>query len=339
MDCCEGTQEVWQRANKARGGAQTTRDEWAAFVRKFAKDVGKDDPRDITENDARAWSRALESGLAPITVHARLSCFRAICRIGIEERLLDTNPFEHVRVRGAKAKASARGKAFPNEIAAAILAATLREKHPARRWVPWLCAFTGSRVSAIVNLRGKDIVQVDGIWCLDINREASPALKNAESARTVAIHSVILKQGFLEFVKSRGEGRLFYGDGLRNVRAPQFKSKERSREAGQTQVPWNPGKGCANHLREWLHSLDLPIGREHGLDPNHGWRHWIKRAAADVGIEDRTIDAIVGHAPATVGSRYGGVSVRAMKAALEHINPPAFSDLAKTKRSRRAAGA
>lgn len=58
------------------------------------------------------------------------------------------------------------------------------------------------------------------------------------------------------------------------------------------------------------------------MDPNHGWRHWIKTTATDVGIADRVIDAIVGHAPATVGSRYGGVSVRAMADAVACLPVP-----------------
>ncbi|MEC5293197.1 hypothetical protein, partial [Aurantimonas sp. C2-3-R2] len=32
-----------------------------------------------------------------------------------------------------------------------------------RRWVPWICAYTGARVNEITQLRRQDIKQIDGI--------------------------------------------------------------------------------------------------------------------------------------------------------------------------------
>lgn len=56
-------------------------------------------------------------------------------------------------------------------------------------------------------------------------------------------------------------------------------------------------------------------GREYNIDPNHGWRHWFKTVAREAGVEDSVIDAIVGHAPATVGGRYGSVTMQTMSKA------------------------
>ena len=135
--------------------------------------------------------------------------------------------------------------------------------------------------------------QRDDIWCIEIIKA-----KTAASERIVPLHQTIIEQGFTDFVKTRDGERLFGEKGT---------SKE----------------GLIKRLRRWLHSIDnLNLGHTQGLAPNHAWRHWIKRAATDVGIEDRTIDAIVGHAPATVGAKYGGVSLLAMKTALDKIPVP-----------------
>ncbi len=55
---------------------------------------------------------------------------------------------------------------------------------------------------------------------------------------------------------------------------------------------------------------------------NHGWRHWFKTVAREAAVEDSVIDAIVGHAPATAGGRYGSVTVQTMTQALEKIPVP-----------------
>lgn len=36
----------------------------------------------------------------------------------------------------------------------------------ARRWVPWLCAYTGARVNEMTQLRGQDVQQIEGIWTI-----------------------------------------------------------------------------------------------------------------------------------------------------------------------------
>ena len=42
----------------------------------------------------------------------------------------------------------------------------------ARRWVPWLCAYTGARVGEIMQLRGVDVVEQDGVNVIAITPEA-----------------------------------------------------------------------------------------------------------------------------------------------------------------------
>ena len=78
----------------------------------------------------------------------------------------------------------------------------------ARRWVPWLCAYTGARVGEITQLRGSDVIKRDGTHAILITPEAG-TLKNGE-ARVVPLHEHLLEQGFVEFVQERGDGPLFY---------------------------------------------------------------------------------------------------------------------------------
>ncbi len=46
-------------------------------------------------------------------------------------------------------------------------------------------------------------------------------------------------------------------------------------------------------------------GSDPELSPNHAWRHTFKARGFRAGIAEKVLDAIVGHAPATVGRGYG----------------------------------
>jgi hypothetical protein len=68
-----------------------------------------------------------------------------------------------------------------------ILAATLApvsrlmtpENAAARRWVPWLCAYTGGRVNEMTQLRESDVFPVLGLPCVRITPEAGSAFAAA----------------------------------------------------------------------------------------------------------------------------------------------------------------
>jgi integrase len=54
-----------------------------------------------------------------------------------------------------------------------------------------------------------------------------------------------------------------------------------------------------------------------GVQPSHGWRHRFKTVARELGLSDRTIDAIQGHAGRTAGDNYGDVTLTAKARAID----------------------
>src|SRR5262249_35127133 len=92
--------------------------------------------------------------------------------------------------------------------AASAVADTVRASSAARRWVPWLCAYTGARVGEITQLRGNDVVRQEGVDAIRITPEAGTV--KSRQARLVPLHEHLTAQGFLAFVKVNGKGPLFY---------------------------------------------------------------------------------------------------------------------------------
>ena len=76
--------------------------------------------------------------------------------------------------------------------------------YPMRYWVNLLALYQGMRLNEICQLYLDDIVLAEEIPCIRIrpNKERQQKVKNMSSVRTIPIHSVILRLGFLGYCQS-----------------------------------------------------------------------------------------------------------------------------------------
>ena len=173
----------------------------------------------------------------------------------------------------------------------------------ARKWVPWLCAYTGARVGEITQRRGVDVTEQEGVKVISITPEAGTV--KTGRGRIVPLHEDLIAQGFLTFVGSRRNGPLFYNASKGEPRAS---------------VATNPTKPryvkARERLAAWIRDLGIS---DKEVRPNHAWRHSFKQIAARNGIPDGMSDYITGHAPATVARGYGAPTVSDMAEALKRF--------------------
>lgn len=208
------------------------------------------------------------------------------------------HPFDGLRVAYAPAPQNRESRAFTLDEAGTILRASLEEPprrlsghyKAARRWAPWLCAYSGMRAQEATQLRAEDFVEQDGIWAIRIKPDAGTQKTN--QARTIPLHGHLVEQGFLDFVKSVGRGPLFYDAAAQAVQ--------------RTSDPTNPQKSLAvkarEHLAKWVRDVGVD---DPELAPNHAWRHLFKEIGDQCGMPEKISDAITGHAPANVARKYG----------------------------------
>ncbi len=281
---------------------------YTTYITRFSEFVGHDDASRVTKKDVVGWKqRLLDAGDAPKTINgAKLAAVKAVFSWAVENDLVSDNPGARVSVV-RKAKPNDRMQAFTPEEARVILTASAKEKSPVRRWVPLLCAQSGARVAEVCQLRKEDIREEKGIWFIRITGEAG-SIKNANSERDVPLHPDVIAAGFLDFVKAKPEGPLFY-------------DPKRRRE-GSTRPP---AKIIAKNLASWVHTLGLKVGREHRKDPNHAWRHYFKTVARAHGVQDSVSDRITGHAAANEGQNYGGLWLETLHEAVAKLPLPGIS--------------
>jgi integrase len=256
----------------------------------------------------------------PITVRdIWLSAVRAVFGWAIRKRrkdtegrlLVETNPFEGCSVTVPnKSITRETGKAFNDDEIKTILRASAALGNPteprraAKRWVPWLCAYTGARVGELTQLRVQDIEMRACGPVLCITPDAGTV--KTGKARWVPIHRHLVEMGLLDYataVKARlgGQGPLFYRPPSRPSRNPNYRS---------------PADRARERLAKWVRELGIT---DQTIQPNHAWRHTFRTRASRAGIEKRIRDEICGHAPGNVADRYEHPTVEDMAEALKRF--------------------
>lgn len=81
--------------------------------------------------------------------------------------------------------------------------------HPYYYWLPILLRYTGARMNELCQLRKVDIVFASGIYCIWIREGSDDQSVKTGKMRLVPLHDEILAKGFIEFVNTRTDVRLF----------------------------------------------------------------------------------------------------------------------------------
>ena len=145
-----------------------------------------------------------------------LAAAKRLFTVGKQKFRIAANPAAEVKVEVRKAQRP-RSPGFTDEEAKAILGATLRAPSGlgnvagnklAIRWAPWLCAYTGARITEMMQLRKVDVQVISGIPCVIITPEAGST--KTGGFRRVPLHPHLIELGFLNFVASRPDGPLFF---------------------------------------------------------------------------------------------------------------------------------
>ena len=84
---------------------------------------------------------------------------------------------------------------------------TYFKEHPDAFWACMIALFTGARANSAITLQYNDIIEQNGIWCIQlIENHPIKHFKNKASERIVPIHPQLLDLGFVDYVKRRQTG-------------------------------------------------------------------------------------------------------------------------------------
>jgi integrase len=246
--------ELYCRQPRIKGGLEgPTAKRWRPVVDRFADWIGHRDLARVTPQDAVRWrDHMLSQGISPKAVRdVWLAAPRSVATYMLNALRLETNPFAGIKVDGVKAWKEDDERGFDPEQALIILAATVatpshlisKEMKAARRWVPWICAYTGARVNEITSLLPSDVQQILGHWCFVLR----PEITKGKRLRRVPVHRHLIEQGLLAYVDER-----------RRRGKPLFYEPARARGGRLANPQWQKvGERLGEWVRESLRSRQI----------------------------------------------------------------------------------
>ena len=299
--------------------ARSTAKTWRTVFQKLQQDFPNHSAAMFTPEEIKAWLEGLitehDQRIKPRlrrsakTVNGTWRVAgRRVFGWGVDQKLISRNPFTDVRVPVPRKKTNRETKAFTDDEIKIILTASsaiisssqLSKRNAVRRWVPWICAYTGARPGEITQLRGSDVIGPNAVHAIRITPDAG-TVKNRKP-RTVPLHEHLIDQGFLDLVKASGRGPLFYNEAKdKPAERDLIKSKKPRAEIARTR------------LAEWVRKIGIT---DPEVKPNHAWRETFKQVGHRYEISERILDAIAGHAPISVGRGYGLPTLADLAAAL-----------------------
>jgi len=163
-------------------------------------------------------------------------------------------------------------------------------------WMPIIALHTGMRLEEIGQLQVVDIKQENNIWYFDINDFDNKKLKNKSSVRKVPVHQVVIDLDFIDYVGSLDSIQIF----------PLLKKDK----YGNLTQNWS----------KWFGRCLPKIGINDSSKVFHSFRHLMKDALRNAGVDEATSDAITGHSSTSIGRSYGvGYSLDMLSEAIQKV--------------------
>lgn len=135
----------------------------------------------------------------------------------------------------------------------------------ARRWAPWLAAYTGATFTEITRLHREDCRRGEGGWSIDFYKKGR--WLEGPPPRVVPVHPHLIELGFGSFVETRQAGPLFFPKEPRDETA--YAKLAKAVQHGKTMGSIELRHRFVNEMRAagaHIGVMDAVLGREPEFD-------------------------------------------------------------------------
>ncbi len=262
----------WQTQSKA--WAKRTVVEYSQMRRVVEAELGSRPVADLKPVHIESLGRKLlAQGLSAKSAGRYVVMVGLVLKYAVKLDLVPKNVAAGMAPPESKASAKDERKAFSPANLKAIFGERwreLKEKAPAKFWVPLLGLYTGCRLEEMSQLYTDDAIVLDGVPCIVVQATRPDQSVKTGEKRTVPLHPVVLAEGFLEYVEAQGSGRVF----------PKL-----------SRVNHRYGHG----LGKWFGDFKRKAGIDSPKKVFHSFRHTVITKLKEAGVEDSLVAELLGH--------------------------------------------
>ncbi|ETD82012.1 DUF6538 domain-containing protein [Rhodobacter capsulatus] len=236
-------QEKRARRGLGRAKSESTFRKYRTIIKEFVE--WRKNPRaaTVTKEEVERWrDELIYAGFATKTVRDKVSSIRSVLSWGqshSSKKLFPAGlPFDDLELPEPEERDSAE-RTYTVAQAETILTAARQQQAPFKRWVPWMLAYSGARVSEILQLTKEDFFSIGEDWFYHI-RHGGERTTKTKKGRKVPVHPALVEEGLIDLVHAQPVGKLFTDTRM------------------------------DGYLRDWIREEVLPDPKP---GPNHGFRH------------------------------------------------------------------
>ncbi|MBN9525058.1 MAG: site-specific integrase [Alphaproteobacteria bacterium] len=206
--------DLRRRWEGERKPSRKTADETASTIAMFTTVAGVKPVGDHVKKDVIAYKDWLltqpgrmSETLSAVSVVKRLNLLKAVFGYGVDNDVVQVNPATGVTIKVAN---NSDQQPFSRADLDILFAPQNLPKNKNYQIIMLIGLYSGARLNEICQLRGSDVVQEDGVWCMGIDDAGDDqSVKIAGSRRLVPIHPVLIDAGFVDLATKHGAAQLF----------------------------------------------------------------------------------------------------------------------------------
>jgi integrase len=224
--------------------------------------------------------------MSTASVNKYLGRANALLLWSVRHGYLDRNPADGLVVAEKKIRDDEERSAYnANDLKRLVSSlATVDNGRPERYWIPLIGMYSGLRLNEICQLHLEDILEVEGVFCFDVNDAGNKRVKTLSSKRLVPIHPTLQGRGFLDYVRL-----------MKEADHPRlWMNLELERD------------GYGHHFGKWYQRHNRQYVTTDPLKVFHSFRHTVANTLKQAGVAESVIAEILGHANHSITTgRYG----------------------------------
>ena len=223
--------------------------------------------------------------MSPITANKYLVLLSSLLKWAVLQDYMVKNPATGLKIPVRHRVSSERAIYSREDLQRVADNLPRAAQYPEQFWIPLIAMFSGMRQGEICQLETRDVREIEGILCFDVNAGSDKELKTPASIRLVPVHPVLIRLGFHEYVQSQ-----------RNNQQERLWSNLMQDKFGY----WTREFG------RWYRLFNREFVTEDPKKCFHSFRHTFADRLKQSDVQDVLISELLGHANPNISTgRYG----------------------------------